>query len=99
ESTDPGTGVGPVIGEGLARPIAGDEHPTSADAEGGFLVDAPLAVAGAQPCMGFLGLDAVEKPVGAPVRAWGDTQRLPEPLDVVPLCVRGRLVAVGGALG
>src|SRR6266498_786363 len=99
EGTYPRTGVGAVVGEGLAGPVAGDQDAAAADAEGGFLVDAALAVAGPQLGVCLLRLDAVEEPVGAPVRAGCDAQLLPEPVEVVPLGLRADGVAVGGVLG
>lgn len=68
---DPLAAVGPVVGQGLAGPLAGEQHPPAAAAESFPLVDLVLAVARLEPRARLLGLDAVEQPVGAPLRARG----------------------------
>jgi hypothetical protein len=52
-----------------SEPGAGHEDAAAADAEGVAAVDLALAVAGSEPGVRLLGLDAVEQPVGAAVRA------------------------------
>ncbi len=63
---EPGFAVGAVVGEGFARPFAGDEHPASGVAEVFAAVGFAFASARGQAGPGVFGLDAVTEPVGAP---------------------------------
>ena len=51
----PGFPVGPVIGQGLAGPFAGDQDPASGVAEVFAAVGFAFAVAGRSPGLAFLG--------------------------------------------
>jgi hypothetical protein len=68
--------VGAVVGQGLAGPLARDQHAAPGVAEMISIVGFALAPAGGQAGPGILGLDAVPEPVGAPRRARLDPQRL-----------------------
>src|SRR6185312_15730190 len=78
----PCPGVRFVVGEGLARPLAGDEDAPAAHAEGRPLVDLGLAAAGGLVRACVLRLDAVAEPVRAARRARGVPQFGPEALEV-----------------
>src|SRR2546430_2249007 len=82
QGTRAGAGGGAVGGEALAGPVPRREDAAAADAEGGLLVDLGFAVAGAQLAVGVLGLDAVEQPVRAAVRARRDPKFAPESVEV-----------------
>ena len=96
---EPVLAVGAVVGEGLAGPLAGDEHAASGVAE--VLAAVGLALAGARPHvrLGVLGLDAVAEPVGAGRRAGFVAERVGEPVGVAHLVVGLGVVAVGDVLG
>ena len=96
---EPVLAVGPVVGERLAGPFAGDQDPAAGVAEVFAAVGFAFARAGGQAGPGVLGLDAVAEPVGAPRRARLEPQRLGEPVNVGTLGVAGGLVAVGHLLG
>jgi hypothetical protein len=66
--------LGPVVVEGLVRPLPGDEHAASGDAEVFVLVGFALASAGVCGVSGTVGLDAVEQPHRTPRGAWGDLE-------------------------
>jgi hypothetical protein len=76
---EPFLAVGAVVGEGLAGPFAGGQHPPTGVAEVVRVVGFALAPAGGQAGPGVLGLDAVAEPVGAPRRARLVAQRLGQP--------------------
>jgi len=61
--------VGAVVGQGLAGPLAGDQHAASGVAEVVAAVGFAFAGAGDETGPGVLGLDAVAEPVGAARRA------------------------------
>ena len=61
----PGLAVAAVVGEGLARPFAGDQDPATGVAEMLTAVGLALARPGPQASPGVLGLDAVAQPVRA----------------------------------
>ena len=77
--------VGAVVGQGLAGPLAGGQHPPPGVAEVIGVVGLALAPAGDQAGPGVLGLDAVPEPVRAPRRARLEPQRLGQPGGMV-LC-------------
>jgi S-(hydroxymethyl)mycothiol dehydrogenase len=89
QHADPVAGVGPVIGQGLAGPVAGDENAAPADAERGPLVYPAFAGTGTELAVRLLGLHSVEQPVGATVRAGRNPQLVPEPFQVGTLRVGG----------
>ena len=62
---DDGGPVGPVLGEGLAGPLAGDQDAAAAEAEVLPVVRLDGAAAGDQAGAGLVGLDAVAQPVRA----------------------------------
>ena len=82
--------VGPVVGQRLAGPLAGDQHPAPGVAEVIGVVGLALAPAGGQAGPGVLGLDAVAEPVRAPRRARLVPQRLGQPGGMRPLRRRCR---------
>jgi hypothetical protein len=61
QGSDSGPVVGFVIGQRLAGPVAGDEHPPAAEAEGASLVDFGLAVDWFQAGLGVLGLHSASE--------------------------------------
>jgi len=91
--------VGPVVGEGLAGPLAGDQDAAPGIAEVLAAMRLAGAPAGAQALMGVLGLDAVAQPVRARRRAWLVSERVGQALRVILLGAGGRLVAVGHVFG
>ena len=96
---EPLLAVGAVVGQGLAGPLAGDEHPAPGVAKVICIVGLALAPAGGQAGPGVLGLDAVAQPVCAGRRARLVPQRLGEPGRMRPLRVCFRLVAVPDLFG
>jgi hypothetical protein len=91
--------VGTVVGEGLAGPLAGDQHAPPAVAE--IFAAMRLASARARPHvrLGVLRLDTVAEPVGAGRRARLEAQRVGEPVGVAHLVVSLGMVAVADVLG
>jgi hypothetical protein len=75
--------VGPVVGQRLAGPLAGDQDPATGITEVISVVGLALAPAGDQAGPGVLGLDAVAEPVRAPWRARLEAQRLSQPRGVL----------------
>ena len=79
---DDGGAVGPVLGQGLAGPLAGDQDAAAAEAEVLPVVRLRVAPAGSQAGAGVLGLDAVAEPVRAARRARQAPQLGVQPVDV-----------------
>ena len=88
-----------MVGEGLAGPLAGDQHAASGVAEVLATVGLALAAAGALVGLGVLGLYAVAEPVGAGRRARFVAQGVGEAVGVTGLVGGYRLVAVADMLG
>jgi hypothetical protein len=82
---EPLLAVGAMVGEGLAGPFAGDQHPAPGVAEVFAAVCLALAVPGAHSGTSVLGLDAVAQPVGACRRARFVAQRLDQVLRMILL--------------
>ena len=91
--------VGPVVGQGLAGPLTGAQHPPPGIPEVIGVVRFALAAPGGQAGPGILGLDAVAEPVGAPRGAWLVAQRLGQPGGMIGLRAGGGLVAAADLLG
>ena len=58
--------LGPVVIEGLVRPLPGDEHASPGDAQVFGFVCLALASSGGYGVSGAVGLDSVEQPHRAP---------------------------------
>jgi len=86
--SQPGFPVAAVVGQGLARPFAGNQHPAPGVAEVIAAVRFPLAGTGDQAAPGVSGLDAVAQPVRAGRRARLVAERLGKPVLVVRYLVR-----------
>src|SRR5262249_48674934 len=95
----PSLPVAAVVGESLARPFAGDQHPAPGVAEVVAAVCLALARSGDQAGPGVLGLDAIPQPVRTRRRARLEPQRLSEPVHVLTLGVSLGVVAVAELLG
>jgi hypothetical protein len=96
---EPFLAVGPVVGQGLAGPLTGAQHPPTGVAEVIGVVGFALAGTGGLAGPGVLGLDAVAKPVRAPGRARLPAQRFGQPGGVIGLGAAGELVAAADLLG
>lgn len=77
-----GFAVGAVVGERLAGPLPGDQHPPADEAERFPAVGFAGTPTGNQTGFRVPGLDAVEQPVRAPFRARFVAKRGGEPVDV-----------------
>ena len=91
--------VGPVVGQGLAGPLARDQHPPPGIAQMIGVMGFALAPAGSLAGPGVLGLDAVPQPVRAGRRARLVAQCPGQPGRVGALRAGVGLVAVGDLLG
>jgi hypothetical protein len=85
---EPLLAIGAMVGQRLAGPLAGDQHPPPGVAEVIGVVGLALAPAGNQAGPHVLGLDTVAEPVRAGRRARLEPQRLSQP-------GRMRLLSVG----
>jgi len=91
--------VGTMIGQRLARPLAGHQHAASGVAQVVSVVGLALAPARGLAGRGVLGLDAVPQPVRAGRRARLVAQCPGQPGRVGALRAGVGLVAVGDLLG
>src|ERR1035441_9954136 len=96
---EPGLAVGPVVGQGLAGPLAGNQDAPSGVAEVFAAVGFSFATAWPQVRAWVLGLDAVTEPVRAGRRARLISECVGEPSGVGGLGVGGGLVTVADVLG
>ena len=96
---EPVAPVGPMVGQGLAGPFAGDQDAAPGVAEVFAAVGFALTVPGAQSRAGILGLDAVAQPVRTGRRARLIAQRVGQPFGVLMLGGGAGPVAVGDVLG
>ena len=79
---EPVAAVGPMVGERLAGPLAGDQDAPPGVAEVFAAVRFALAVSWSQACAGVLGLDAVAQPVRACRGARLVAERVGQPLGM-----------------